>query len=260
MNGIREKRIFPSVILKSITTRWGEDNDYVLLDLLEDDPVLPEQDPVSIESEFFQVVQENTVRVPTLEALLGDKLTALAPETIGIPYGEEREVDIIKQLFDVGMLFRESSSVKEAHQAYRSRHAKQNKYLGSDYSVRETLRDTLEVCEWIAHYRLKEKPDTETFRELDAGIDGLENHLLWRNFNQHDATVISSQVALVVGLLASKCFNRSFNEFEYDENEIKDVKIEGAYDHLNHLKKREPEAFYYWWKTSQILESRESFL
>ena len=46
--------------------------------------------------------------MPSADDILGDKLTAFAPNTSGIPYikeGRDRSLEIIKQLYDVGRLF-----------------------------------------------------------------------------------------------------------------------------------------------------------
>ena len=48
------------------------------------------------------------VNVPILEDILGDKLTAFAPNTTGIPYFKKEDsmsMEIIKQLYDIGNLF-----------------------------------------------------------------------------------------------------------------------------------------------------------
>lgn len=45
------------------------------------------------------------VKIPSVDCILGDKLTAFAPNTTGIPYGKNKELEIIKQLFDVANLF-----------------------------------------------------------------------------------------------------------------------------------------------------------
>ena len=42
--------------------------------------------------------------MPTLECLLGEKLTAFAPHTTGVPLGKKKELEIAKQLFDVAIL------------------------------------------------------------------------------------------------------------------------------------------------------------
>ena len=48
------------------------------------------------------------VSVPRFDDILGDKLTAFAPNTTGIPYqknGHSQTMEIIKQLYDIGYLF-----------------------------------------------------------------------------------------------------------------------------------------------------------
>ncbi len=70
--------------------------------------LLPEPKRFSIEtaSPFLLLEGDNAkVMVSTTEAILGDKLTAFAPNTTGVPYGREKEVEIIKQLYDIGLLF-----------------------------------------------------------------------------------------------------------------------------------------------------------
>lgn len=78
----------------------------ILLDILfEQNPypqpqVLPIETPLlALEGEPVQVV------CPVAECLLGDKLTAFAPRTTGIQYGLGKELEIAKQLFDIGLLF-----------------------------------------------------------------------------------------------------------------------------------------------------------
>jgi hypothetical protein len=50
---------------------------------------------------------DKSVLVITIDinSILGDKLTAFAPNTTGIPYNAEKEKEILKQLFDIGNLF-----------------------------------------------------------------------------------------------------------------------------------------------------------
>ena len=48
-----------------------------------------------------------------MNSLLGDKLTAFAPRTIGILYHPLRKTDIAKQLFDVGVLFDAADAVRD---------------------------------------------------------------------------------------------------------------------------------------------------
>lgn len=61
-------------------------------------------------SSRFLITSERlaAVSVPSLEDLLGYKLTAFAPNTTGIPYFKKEDsqsMGIIKQLYDVGNIF-----------------------------------------------------------------------------------------------------------------------------------------------------------
>jgi len=83
--------------------------DKILLDVLFEEThysrivMLPIQSPLLITDEPAVMVS-----LPSPEDLLGDKLTAFAPHTTGIPYfkGEKKcTMEIIKQMFDVASLF-----------------------------------------------------------------------------------------------------------------------------------------------------------
>ena len=45
------------------------------------------------------------VTVPSIDCVMGDKLTSFAPHTTGIPFGIDKELKIIKQMYDVACLF-----------------------------------------------------------------------------------------------------------------------------------------------------------
>jgi len=76
---------------------------HVLLDVVIGEPVHPHSSQVAIQSPFILVNEEVRVEVPTIEGLLGDKLTAFAPNTVGIAFSEDSAMQVIKQLFDVGV-------------------------------------------------------------------------------------------------------------------------------------------------------------
>ena len=44
--------------------------------------------------------EDLTVRIPDVNSILGDRLTAFAPHTTGIPFGIDKELEIIKQLYN----------------------------------------------------------------------------------------------------------------------------------------------------------------
>lgn len=73
-----------------------------------------------IQSTFIPIIDNPLyVDVPYLEDILGDKLTAFAPNTTGIPYFKKEDImsmEIIKQLYDIGNLLdrvRDAKIIKE---------------------------------------------------------------------------------------------------------------------------------------------------
>ena len=45
------------------------------------------------------------MKIPSVESILGDKLTTLATKTTGISYNSGKELELMKQLYDVDKLF-----------------------------------------------------------------------------------------------------------------------------------------------------------
>ncbi len=88
--------------------RTARAEEYVLLDILFEKPQYQQLITQNIDSTFvFQSGKPLQVQIPSFDDILGDKLTAFAPNTTGIPYekgGESRAMEIIKQLYDIGNL------------------------------------------------------------------------------------------------------------------------------------------------------------
>ena len=85
---------------------------YILLDILYEANPYKETVLMPIDTPFLITNGEPiSVVMPSVECILGDKLTAFAPKTTGIPYGVDKELEIIKQLFDVSNLFDKISKI-----------------------------------------------------------------------------------------------------------------------------------------------------
>lgn len=62
---------------------------FVLLDILFEQTVYPRLLSAPIQSEWIESEKVLEVAVPSIESILGDKLTAFAPNTVGILYGKD---------------------------------------------------------------------------------------------------------------------------------------------------------------------------
>jgi hypothetical protein len=75
---------------------------YILLDVLFEKHQYPLVNMVPIRSSWLNLVGEPTeVEVRSIDSILGDKLTAFAPNTTGVLYGKEKSLEIVKQLLNV---------------------------------------------------------------------------------------------------------------------------------------------------------------
>jgi hypothetical protein len=100
----------------------------ILLDVLFAEnpyPVLIER---KIQTDWVKMTGETlTVTTPDINSIAGDKLVAFAPTTTGVPYGAEKEREIVKQLSDVGNLFHLLDNLEVFKKAYhRSAEAEMN--------------------------------------------------------------------------------------------------------------------------------------
>ncbi len=78
----------------------------ILLDILFAENHYPKLITIPLEIDWLlQDDDRILVTTPDINSLLGDKLTAFAPNTTGIPYSVGKEKEILKQLFDIGYLF-----------------------------------------------------------------------------------------------------------------------------------------------------------
>lgn len=73
------------------------------------------------------------IAIPSIDCILGDKLTAFAPHTTGIPFDMKKEMEIIKQLFDVAALIEECNSFQDIYESYMKTVKSEIAYRGSGY-------------------------------------------------------------------------------------------------------------------------------
>jgi hypothetical protein len=90
-----------------------EKEDHILLDILFDENSYPSLLEMPITGHWIKTdTQFIPVKLPTHESITGDKLTAFAPNTTGVPYNQGKELEIVKQLFDLGRLFHQVKDIE----------------------------------------------------------------------------------------------------------------------------------------------------
>lgn len=88
-----------------------------------------------IQNELLLTEGDNlSVLLPDVNGILGDKLSAFAPHTTGIPFGMSKELEIIKQLYDCGTLFDVMNNFNEVCTSYDKTVKAQLEYRGLSIS------------------------------------------------------------------------------------------------------------------------------
>jgi hypothetical protein len=206
---------------------------------------------IEISSLFSKSEGENIkVTVPTPEAILGDKLTAFAPNTTGVPYGRDKEVEIIKQLFDVGHLFDRIENVDIVAKVFNQFAQTELTYRNlQSLSPEDVLNDTLETAMLIA---TRGQSGSGNFDELHKGIQNIKNYIFSEKFHIESAMIPAAKAAYVSTIL--KTATKEVQHFT-NPKEIANWTIEQPFEtRLNKLKKTSPEAFFYWYKIYELLK------
>lgn len=229
---------------------------YVLLDTLEQHHTFPKLEERTITSTLFETEEEVVVSTPTLEGMLGDKLTVFAPHTVGIPFAAGKSMEIIKQLFDIGELFGHCKDIKTLIKSYNATQTQESRYRKQRPSREASLDDTIKTSFLVSQYLLKGYQSNAETAEIATGFKQIENHLLGVSFNIDHARVSASKIALLASIIRQQDVNVPFDKLRYDPSQnskLVSKDLSGSYSILNRLKKlQQLEAFHYWSIVSQM--------
>lgn len=243
----------------------------ILLDILIEDSIYPEFIESPIKTKWIETNETVLVNTPSIDAITGDKLTAFAPNTIGIPYfkGEHGfAMEICKQLFDLSKLFYRISNMVIVYTSFQAFAKKEISYRNhrKDFSKRKVtpdivLQDTIDTCLTITKREANlEEPFKSNFKQLQLGIKAFgTGYLMTGNFRIEEAIAAAAEVAYI----ATKILMKDLSPITYYSGEdIKSMAIEHAdWNFLNRLKRYpDKSSFYYWYHTVQLLTKSNSAL
>lgn len=175
--------------------------------------------------------EDLTVRIPDVNSILGDKLTAFAPHTTGIRFGVDKELEIIKQLYDCYTLSKEMTNYVEVREVYKYVAVTELGYRGMDYSVNIVLRDTISSCFCII---AKGGIDKAEYTYFADGICRIRGHIYSEKFNGELAVCIACEVLYLATCLYS---DTEYVDIDNPEEYINDkLSFKGARG-INYLRK-----------------------
>lgn len=192
-----------------------KENPYILLNIVFDEMEYVELTKHKINSNFVETDNPYLeVNIPSIDEMLGDKLTAFAPKTIGILYTRpnqfrSKHVEIIKQLYDVAKLFDNITNIKLVKETYKNVANIQIKNRNLSLNYEDTLKDTIEACKLIITQNRKEN-DNENYAILKKGYEGFKNYTV-NDFRFQE--LITSSVKVYI-LSISILYDEEFDEIE----------------------------------------------
>ena len=222
------------------------DEEFVLLDIVFDDIHYQNLISTPIKSPFVthdkEIIKTTT---PDFNNMMGDKLTAFAPNTTGIPYFKKEKPmgqEIIKQLYDIGNIFEEIDDLEIVNEVFSNFALVelQNRNLGDDIKI--VLNDIIENCLAIS---LRQPVGNANYEVLRLGIKQITSYIFSETYYIEKATTHAARIAwLVVSMQNQTAIERYSNKTNMTTWLIEQPNN----TKLNKLKKTNPEAFYYWFK------------
>lgn len=227
---------------------------HILLDILFEKNYYPNIIEIPVQTKWIESDEIINVSVPDVDSITGDKLTAFAPNTTGIKYGAGKELEIIKQLFDIGNLFEKVDSVETAAKSFNAFAVEEISYRGLTITPSEVLNDIIETARIIAlRDRNRDEPYKSYYNELQKGIRSFNNFMISGSFRPDDAVTASAKAAYI----AAKILAEDYAAIErYKAEDISGLNVENTeWNFLNRLKRLpDKSAFFYWYKTTEILK------
>ena len=191
--------------------------------------------------------------MPTIDSILGDKLTAFAPETTGIPFATDKELEIIKQLFDIGKLYEQVKNLEIVKTSFETISKKEIEYRKLSIESHSVLDDIINTS---LLFPQRQKGDQSKFEKLLRGITQINSYLIKDRFRIDEAIEAAGKAAYLAAKIKSnnldalEIFNKSKTQDGYLIENI-------DYNFLNKATRKLPNnALFYWYQVVKLIEQK----
>ena len=222
----------------------------ILLDVLFEDSHYHTVQNLPLQSPFLALGGDQVmVKVPSVDDILADKLTAFAPNTCGIPYvkgANDCNLEIIKQLYDIGRLFDHMSDLFIVAEAYDKISRVELSYRRLDENPLTSLQDTRETALCLSTRGSAGKGD---FNALQNGVTRLRSFMYLGKYQIEQAITDAAKAAYLATLIETGA-----TSFDRYPGTVEGMRLPGSVPtKLGKLRLPSPEAYYYWVKTGELL-------
>lgn len=188
------------------------------------------------------------VKTPDLSSILGDKLTAFAPRTVGVHYiksdGTRSELDVIKQMHDVGVIVKhlgEDIKLDEVSSTYRRYVELESQYFERVFRPSETLQDSIDTAYCVISNG--SLGDVEANKHLRIGLEGLSQYIFGQGYSRSQYVLDASLACWLATALKQEGDLRVFHPSEVGSEQPRWQKHEKI---MKNIQYDAPEALPYW--------------
>ncbi len=233
----------------------------ILLDVLYEEHGYPALVQAPITNEWIQT-DDNllTVQIPTVDAITGDKLTAYAPNTIGIHFKvehkdgrvTEKQMEVMKQLFDLGILFDRITELTHFKQSFAITSEKEIAYrTGQQITQEAVLSDIIDTSLMIASLG-KFFDANGDFKHIHTGITQLKSFIYNGAFRMDEAIVASSKAAYLAAIILTG-YDGEIQRWQDGDDIMKYIIEPIEYQFLNKRRNIPGAPLFYWHHTLSLL-------
>jgi hypothetical protein len=242
-------------------SQWDQRERVILLDVLYEEHGYPSLVHAPIVNEWIQTDGEAIpVLMPSADSITGDKLTAYAPNTIGIRFRiehadgsvTEKQMEVMKQLFDLGILFDRLTNLTHFKQSFERTAQKEIAYRGiKEITPESVLTDIVNTSLMIASQGKFFNPKKD-YAHVSTGLIQLKSYIYNGAFRSDEAILASSKAAYLAAMILAGYNGQILRWQEGDDIQQYFVKSI-AYQFLNKRRNIPGGPLFYWYHTLALL-------
>lgn len=247
--------------LLTFFSQWDNKEKVILLDVLFEEHGYPALIQAPIVNEWVETdTNPVTVQIPSADSITGDKLTAYAPNTVGIRFRvehadggvTEKQMEVMKQLFDIGILFDRLTNLTHFRQSFETTSKKEITYrVELNLTVEDILNDIIDTSLMIASLGKSFDPKGD-YPHIATGINQLKSYIYNGTFRSDEAVLASSKAAYLAAIVLTR-YDGEIHRWR-EGNDIKQYFIAPVdYQFLNKRRNIPGGPLFYWYHTLSLL-------
>jgi hypothetical protein len=247
--------------LLTFFSQWDQKDRIILLDILYAEHCYPALIQAPVKNEWIQTGADPiSVSIPTADSIAGDKLTAYAPNTTGIRFRVEhadgriieKQMEVMKQLFDIGILFDRLNNFIHFKQSFERTSSKEIEYRAHDNITLEAiLNDIINTSLMVASQGKFFDPAGD-YQHVATGLTQIKSYIYQGAFRRDEAVLASAKSAYLAAMILTR-HEGEIQRWQNEDDILKYFVKPVEYQFLNKRRNIPGGPLFYWYQTLSLL-------